>query len=51
MKKYMVKGSGLTIEDLINVTRHNYEVELDTEAKVRIENAVQCLRKKSMLKR
>ncbi len=43
---YIVKGSGLTIEDLVNVARNNQEVELHPDALQRIKKCRAMLEKK-----
>lgn len=42
----VVKGAGLTIEDIVNVARHNEKVMLDKDALVRIEHCRAMLEKK-----
>lgn len=42
----VIKGSGLTIEDVVNVTRHNEKVELHPDAVTRIEACRAMLEKK-----
>ena len=36
---YIVKGSGLAIEDVVNVARFGYSVELTADAVKRVERA------------
>ena len=43
---YIVKGAGLTIEDVVNVARHNEKVELHPEALERIKKCRDMLEKK-----
>lgn len=43
---YIVKGAGLTIEDVVNVARHNQKVELHPEALNRIIKCREMLEKK-----
>lgn len=43
---YIVKGSGLTIEDLVKVARHNEKVELHPEALERIKKCRAMLERK-----
>jgi len=43
---YIVKGSGLTIEDVVNVARNNEKVELHTEALKRIKKCRAMLEEK-----
>ncbi len=43
---YIVKGSGLTIEDIVKVARHNEKVELHPEALERIKKCRTMLEKK-----
>ncbi len=42
----VIKGSGLTIEDVVNVARHNEKVELHPDAVKRIEACRAMLEKK-----
>jgi len=42
----VVKGSGLTIEQIVNVARFNEKVELDSKALKRIEKCRAMLEKK-----
>jgi histidine ammonia-lyase len=35
---YIIKGSGLTVEDIVKVARHNEKVELHPDALKRIIN-------------
>ena len=42
----IIKGAGLTIEDVVNVARHNEKVELDPKAKERIQACRAMLEKK-----
>ena len=42
----IIKGSGLTIEDVVNVARHGEKVELDPQAVKRIEKCRAMLEKK-----
>ena len=42
----VIKGSGLTIEDVVNVARHNEKVELHPDAITRIETCRAMLEKK-----
>ena len=46
MKTYIIKGAGLTIEDLVNVARNNQKVELSSEALERIKTCRAMLEKK-----
>ncbi len=46
METYIIKGSGLTIENLINVARYNQKVELSPEALERIKICRAMLEKK-----
>ena len=46
MKKYIIKGAGLTIEDLVNVARNNQRVELDKSAIDRINICRAMIEKK-----
>lgn len=39
MNKILLDGQSLTIEDVVNVARHGYKVELSEEAVVRVERA------------
>ena len=43
---FVIKGSGLTIEDVVNVARHNEKVELHPEAVERIHKCRAMLEKK-----
>ncbi|OQX79668.1 MAG: phenylalanine ammonia-lyase [Bacteroidetes bacterium 4484_249] len=43
---YIIKGSGLTIEDVVNVARNNEKVELHSEALKRIEKCRAMLEEK-----
>jgi len=43
---YQIKGSGLTIEDVVNVARHGEKVELHPEALTRIKTCRAMLEKK-----
>lgn len=43
---YVIKGAGLTIEDLVNVARHNQKVELHPEAHERIKKCRAMLERK-----
>ncbi|HPE57102.1 MAG TPA: aromatic amino acid lyase, partial [Bacteroidales bacterium] len=43
---YIVKGAGLTIEDLVNVARHHQQVELHPDAVERIKKCRAMLEKK-----
>jgi histidine ammonia-lyase len=43
---YIIKGAGLTIEDVVNVARHNQKVELHPEALERIKKCRAMLEKK-----
>jgi histidine ammonia-lyase len=43
---YIIKGAGLTVEDVVNVARHNQKVELDAEALKRIVKCRAMLEKK-----
>jgi histidine ammonia-lyase len=43
---YIIKGAGLTIEDLVNVARHNMKVELHSDALERIKKCRAMLEKK-----
>ncbi len=43
---YIVKGKGLTIEDVVNVARNNHKVELHPDALQRIEKCRDMLEKK-----
>ena len=43
---YIIKGSGLTIEDVVNVARHGEKVELHPEALTRIKTCRAMLEKK-----
>ncbi len=43
---YIIKGAGLTIEDVVNVARHNQKVELHPEALNRIIKCREMLEKK-----
>jgi histidine ammonia-lyase len=43
---YIIKGSGLTIEDVVNVARHNEKVELHPDALARIIKCRAMLEKK-----
>jgi len=43
---YIIKGAGLTIEDVVNVARHNQKVELHPDALQRIKNCRAMLEKK-----
>jgi histidine ammonia-lyase len=42
----VIKGSGLTIQDVVNVARHNEKVELHPDAVIRIETCRAMLEKK-----
>jgi len=44
--KYIIKGSGLTIEDVVNVARNRVKVELDVEALQRIKKCRAMLERK-----
>ncbi len=46
MNTYIIKGSGLTIEDLVNVARHNQKVELSQDALERIKTCRAMLERK-----
>ena len=46
MNTYIIKGSGLTIEDLVNVARHNQKVELSPDALDRIKTCRAMLERK-----
>ncbi len=46
----VIKGSGLTIKDVVNVARHNEKVELHPEAVKRIETCRAMLEKKIIAK-
>jgi histidine ammonia-lyase len=39
MKKVIIDGNSLTLKDLVNVARHGYKVELDSEARKRVEKS------------
>jgi histidine ammonia-lyase len=43
---YIIKGSGLTIEDVVNVARHGEKVELHSDALARIKTCRAMLEKK-----
>jgi histidine ammonia-lyase len=43
---YIIKGAGLTVEDVVNVARHNQKVELDADALKRIIKCRAMLEKK-----
>ena len=43
---YQIKGSGLTIEDVVNVARHGEKVELHSDALARIKTCRAMLEKK-----
>ena len=43
---YIIKGAGLTIEDVVNVARHNEKVELHHDALARIEKCRAMLEEK-----
>ena len=43
---YVIKGAGLTIENLVNVARHNQKVKLDADAIKRINKCLNMLEKK-----
>ncbi len=44
---YIIKGAGLTVEDVVNVARHNQIVELDADALKRIIKCRAMLEKKN----
>src|SRR5512133_752824 len=44
--KYIISGQGLTIHDVVNVARHNLEVELHPDALKRIVSCRAMLEKK-----
>lgn len=46
MTKYIIRGAGLTIEDMVQVARHNQQVELHPEAIVRINKCRDMLERK-----
>ena len=46
MNTYIIKGSGLTIEDLVNVARYNQKVELSQESLERIKTCRTMLERK-----
>ena len=46
MEKYIIKGAGLTVEDLVNVARNNYQVELDKSAIDRINTCRAMIERK-----
>ncbi len=46
MDKLVIKGSGLTIEDVVNVARHGQKVELHPDAEKRINTCRAMLEKK-----
>ena len=39
MNKIIIDGESLRIEDVVNVARHDYQVELSSEAEVKVNNA------------
>ena len=39
MKKVLIDGKSLTIEDVVNVCRHNYKVEITDDAIMNIKKA------------
>ncbi len=45
MNKVLINGNNLTLEDFINVVRHNYTVELTNEAIKKIERSRQIVDK------
>lgn len=45
---YIVQGSGLTIEDVVNVARNNQQVELHPDALQRIKKCRAMLEKRLM---
>ncbi|MFO7790340.1 MAG: aromatic amino acid ammonia-lyase [Bacteroidales bacterium] len=50
MDKLVIKGSGLTIEDVVNVARHGQKVELHPDAEKRINTCRAMLEKKVVAK-
>ena len=39
MKKVIIDGKSLTIEDVVNVCRYNYEVEISSDALINVKKA------------